>query len=77
MRTYFCKNLSQASDWEKSEIIKKLEKCPKESLATIQWNYDDSLYGISYVTCENTSDEGLVWHYEPVESLLAEIKAQL
>ena len=77
--TYFKKNIKGASNWEVRCIFKELLSIPKESLATIQWNSDDSLYGVSYLdeSVINPSDNGYIWHYEKAGELLAEIKAQL
>ena len=80
MNTYFNKNISQAYDWEKEEILKDLLEIPSNCLATIQWNIeDDSLYAVSYLdeSVNNASDNGCIWHYEPVSQLLADIQAQL
>lgn len=80
MRTYFSKNLSEASNWELQTIVNELAAIPENCLATIQWNSeDDSLYGVSYLdeSVENASDRGYIWHYEPAGELLAEVRAQL
>lgn len=78
MNTYFSKNIKNKSDYEKSEIYSELKAIPIGSFATIQWNCnDDTLYGVSYITCDNASDNGYIWHYEPIEILLEDIKAQL
>ena len=77
--TYFSKNLSQSKDWEKTQVIEELEKLPKNTLATIQWNYDDTLYGVSSLdpSVVNPSDNGYIWNYEPAGKLLADIQAHL
>ena len=80
MKTYFKKDISQAYDWEKEEILKDLLEIPSNCLATIQWNIeDDSLYGVSYLdeSVENSSNHGYIWKYEPAGELLADIEAQL
>jgi hypothetical protein len=77
VNTYFDKNINNKSLWEKTEVIKDLERLPKKTLATIQWNiHDDTLYGVSSLdpSVVNPSDHGLVWHYEEAEKLLREIK---
>jgi hypothetical protein len=80
MNTYFSKDLSKAKKWEKEAILSALLEDYKNGAwhSTIQWNYNDSLYGVSSLEeIENTSDNGLVWHYEPTFSLLEEIKNQM
>ena len=79
METYFSTDLTNKSLWEKTEVIGELEKLPKNTLATIQWNIaDDSLYGVSSLDLSvvNPSDDGLVWHYESAGKLLREIKGE-
>ena len=78
MNTYFSKDISRATAWEKKEILDALSRI-KDCLATIQWNQDDSLYGVSYLdeSVNNASDNGCIWYYEPASELLADIKAQL
>ena len=79
MRTYFSKNLLGALNWEIKAIVNELKAIPLNCLATIQWNEDDSLYAVSYLdeSVNNASDNGCIWHYEPVSQLLADIQAQL
>ena len=82
MNTYFSKDISQATAWEKKEIHKDLVKIKIKGncLATIQWNCDDdSLYGVSYLdeSVNNASYNGCIWYYEPISQLLADIEAQL
>lgn len=80
IKTYFNKDISQALDWEKKQILEDLMKIPSDCLATIQWNCeDDSLYGVSHLdqSVGNTSDNGYIWHYEFAGELLADVKAQL
>jgi hypothetical protein len=79
MNTYFNKNISKATEWEKTEVFRELKKLPENTLATIQWNIsDDSLYGVSSLdpSVENPSDHGLIWHYEDAGKLLREIKGE-
>ena len=78
--TYFSKNLLGALSWEIKAIVNQLKEIPSNCLATIQWNCeDDSLYVVSYLdeSVDNASDNGCIWHYEPVSQLLADIQAQL
>lgn len=77
MKTYFSKDLTNKSLWEKTEVIRELEKLPENTLATIQWNIDDdTLYGVSSLdlSVENPSDHGLIWHYEEAGKLLRSIR---
>jgi hypothetical protein len=78
--TYFSTDLRNKSLWEKTEVIRELEKLPENTLATIQWNInDDTLYAVSSLdpSVENPSDHGLIWHYEDAGKLLRSIRSQL
>ena len=78
--TYFSIDFTNKPLWEKTEVIRELEKLPENTLATIQWNInDDTLYGVSSLdpSVENPSDHGLIWHYEDAEKLLRSIRSQL
>jgi hypothetical protein len=75
MNTYFSANLKQKSLFEQTEIIRELAKLPEDTLVTIQWNSDDTLYGVSYLDplITNTSDHGYIWSYYPAGILLEEV----
>ena len=78
--TYFSKNLSKAKRWEKEAVLQALREDYKSGnyWSTIQWNPNDSLYGVSSLEeMPNTSDGGYIWHYERTVDLLHEIEAQL